>query len=233
MNKKKIDVGFNSIEWISHIADIHIRNLKRHREYEHVFETLYSKLREFTGNGIIYIGGDIVHAKTQMSPELIHQTSKFLSTCASIAPTIVITGNHDANLNNPHRLDALSPIINNLNNPNLFYLRDSGIYTIADIDFVVMSIFDDPKKYIKAKDFESTRTKIALFHGTVARSKTDFGFELQSKIKINKFIGYDMVLLGDIHRMQSLQEYSIETKTVDENVLQYYLDRGWKLDDIG
>ena len=34
---KKIDIGFENIECIAHIADIHIRNLRRHKEYRQVF----------------------------------------------------------------------------------------------------------------------------------------------------------------------------------------------------
>lgn len=201
MIEKTIKVPYKKVDWIAHTADIHIRNLKRHREYEEVFDRFYEKLRSYKGNGIIYIGGDIAHAKTQMSPELVFQISKFLKNCADIADTIVIPGNHDCNLNNPSRLDVLTPIIQNLNHDQLHYLYDSGVYHIANVGFGVMSIFDDPKDYVKAKDFDA-EIKIALFHGTVANAETDFGFKLQSKIKINKFSGYHLGLLGDIHKTQ-------------------------------
>ena len=42
MDCKTIDVGFNSIDKILHIADIHIRNYTRHKEYRKVFKELYS-----------------------------------------------------------------------------------------------------------------------------------------------------------------------------------------------
>jgi len=74
------------------------------------------------------IGGDIVHAKTDMSPELIHMVSYFFTELADLVPTFVICGNHDTNLNNNNRLDALSPIINALKHPNLYYLKDTGVY---------------------------------------------------------------------------------------------------------
>ena len=38
---KVIDIGFDSITKIAHIADIHIRNVKRHKEYKKVFAKLY------------------------------------------------------------------------------------------------------------------------------------------------------------------------------------------------
>ena len=134
---KKIDV---SVKHIAHIADIHIRKVTRHDEYEEVFSKLYNEVRELTENYkdvIIYLGGDIVHSKLDMSPELFSVTYKFLKNCADIAPTFLILGNHDCNLNNKSRLDALTPIVESLNHPNLFFLKDTGIYRTNNVDFVV------------------------------------------------------------------------------------------------
>ena len=41
-----IDIGFNKIECIAHIADVHIRNLRRHKEYKQVFRKLYKDLKQ-------------------------------------------------------------------------------------------------------------------------------------------------------------------------------------------
>ena len=38
---KYIDIGVEKIGKIYHIADVHIRNLKRHKEYREVFSQLY------------------------------------------------------------------------------------------------------------------------------------------------------------------------------------------------
>ena len=197
-----IDVGFNTVDKILHVADIHIRNYQRHKEYREVFKHLYKAAKELPENSIIYIAGDIVHNKTDISPELIAITSEFLKKLADIRPTILITGNHDTNLNNTSRLDALSPIINNLNHSNLFYLKDSGVYKFGNIHFTVFSIFDHPSKFIKADTFEA-ETKIALFHGPVKSSKTDIGYEVTGdEYTADLFNGYDLSLLGDIHKRQ-------------------------------
>ena len=96
----KINVGFDKLDKILHIADIHIRNYQRHKEYRHVFRKLYKAVSELPENAIIYVGGDIVHNKTDISPELIDLTSEFFRKLADKRHTIVITGNHDTNLNN-------------------------------------------------------------------------------------------------------------------------------------
>ena len=205
MKRTKIDIPLKKIKYIHHISDVHIRNLKRHAEYEQVFEKLYKKIKQNREDSIIYIGGDIAHSKTDMSPELVDQTSRFLKSLSEICPTIVITGNHDCNLNNLNRLDVLTPIINNLNLPNLHYLKRSGVYDIADMSFVVWDVWEDEEDYIKASDFKAD-TKVVLYHGTVDRSKTDVGFSLPGKVTIDYFDGYDLGLIGDIHKRQYLDK---------------------------
>ena len=202
---KVVKVPFRKLKHIHHISDIQIRNLKRHREYEEVFERTYEQVRKNKNNAVAYIGGDIAHSKTDMSPELVDQLSRLFKNLSNICPTIIIAGNHDCNLNNRSRLDVLTPIVNNLNHPNLHYLKDTGVYKCADVSFVVWDVWDDKKEYIKAKDVEGD-TKVVLFHGTVDRCETDLGFRLPSDVKITQFKGYDMALLGDIHKRQHLNK---------------------------
>jgi len=198
----KIDVGFDKLEKVLHVADIHIRNYQRHKEYRKVFRQLYKEVDKLPKNSIVYVGGDIVHSKTDISPELIDVTCEFLKNLADRRHTIVITGNHDANLNNSSRLDSLSPMIESLNHPKLHYLKDSAVHEIADTHFVVFSIFDDPKTFIKSNSFEAD-TKVALFHGALDMSYTDAGYKVESDdLKVSMFDGYDMVMLGDIHKRQ-------------------------------
>tara|TARA_B100001093_G_C26857497_1_gene1028152 strand:+ start:1966 stop:5121 length:3156 start_codon:yes stop_codon:yes gene_type:complete len=206
----KIDVGFDRLDKILHVADIHIRNYQRHKEYRQVFKELYKGIDLLPENAIVYVGGDIVHNKTDISPELISITSEFFKNLADRRHTIVITGNHDTNLNNTSRLDALTPIINNLNHPKLHYLKDSGVYNIGNVHFTVFSIFDPPSEFIKASSFNAD-TKIALFHGPVKSSKTDIGYEVTGEeYTADIFNGYDLSLLGDIHKRQ----YVDKAKTI-------------------
>lgn len=202
-----IDIGIEKIDRIYHISDVHVRNVKRHTEYKQVFKRLYSYIRKTkTDKSVIYLAGDIVHAKTDMSPELVDIVSDFFRQLADLAPTILITGNHDCNLNNSYRLDALSPIVSSLNHPDLHYLKDNGVYKISNVHFNVMSIFDLPADYIKASDFEG-EYKIALHHGAVHNAATDTGMVLSNThVTVDMFEGHDLTLLGDIHKMQFLDD---------------------------
>ncbi len=118
MDIKHIDVGIEKIDKIYHVSDIHIRTLKRHTEYREVFNNLQNYIaRTCTSNSVAVITGDIVHSKLEMSPELIQVLVEFFN--GFEIPTIVILGNHDMNLNNMHRIDAISPILDVIQNPNI------------------------------------------------------------------------------------------------------------------
>tara|TARA_B100001778_G_scaffold334173_1_gene344679 strand:+ start:531 stop:3689 length:3159 start_codon:yes stop_codon:yes gene_type:complete len=195
------------INKVYHLADLHIRNLQRHKEYKIVFKRFLKQVKEDNiEDSLIYIAGDIAHAKTEMSPELVHEISWFLTECAKLRETVLITGNHDCNLNNSHRLDVLTPIIKNLGNNRIHYLRDTGIYNIHNLTFVVYSILDDKENWPKGDTIDG-ENKIVLFHGPVNKAQTDIGYTVSSNsFQVDMFDGFDMAMLGDIHKRQTFGE---------------------------
>ena len=238
----KIKSKIKQVDYIFHIADVHLRNWKRHKEFKKVFDIMFKRLDEYPENTIVTIGGDIVHAKTEMSPELIKMVSYLFKGLADRRPTIVITGNHDANLNNPHRLDALTPIVDGLSHSNLFYLRDTGLYEIgtdSKVGISVMSLLGDSADYItydKIENPEQYKTLIALYHGTVANSKVDSGLNLEHGLEWNTFAGFDVVPLGDIHKRQVLCDQNpamfYPGSTVQQNFGEAYEGHGYALIDL-
>lgn len=199
------------IDKIFHISDVHIRNYRRHTEYNNVFKKLYKLIKEKrTPNSVIFLGGDIVHQKTDLSPELVAMTGDFLKSCASLCNTILITGNHDTNLNNSSRLDALTPIIDNLKVRKLHYWKDSGVYKINpddNVSWAVFSVFDSPQNWPKASSIKNNDIKIALHHGSVNGAITDMDYDITNDtVTVKNFKGYDYALLGDIHKFQYLNK---------------------------
>ena len=235
----KVKCAIKEVDHIFHIADVHLRNWKRHKEFKEVFDKVFKAVDELPPNSIITVGGDIVHAKTDMSPELIEMVSYLFNGLASRLPTIVIAGNHDANLNNKHRLDALTPIVKGLDHPNLFYLRNSGLYEIGDIAVSVMSLLDEPEKYItydKISNPEKYKKLVALYHGTIANSRVDSGLMLSHGLDWNVFAGYDVVPLGDIHKRQVLSKLDpaifYPGSLVQQNFGEVFEDHGYALVDL-
>ena len=98
------------VKKIAHLADLHIRRLHRHTEYREVFERMYKKLNQLKPD-LIVLAGDIVHGKLDTSPELTRMVATLFLKLTKIADVIVITGNHDVNMQNKSRIDALTPII--------------------------------------------------------------------------------------------------------------------------
>jgi len=224
--------GNDDITHVYHLADLHIRNLQRHTEYREVFKKFLAQVKKDNiENSIIYLAGDIAHAKTEMSPELVQEISWLLTECAKLKDTFLITGNHDCNLNNNNRLDVLTPIVENLNNPKVHYLRDTGVYPFKNLTFYVYSILDHKDNWASGYDVKG-ENKICLFHGPVNKSTTDIGYMVASNsFSVEMFDGFDMAMLGDIHKRQCLQDFSEEFMEIEEDDLQMYLDKGWVLDN--
>jgi len=211
---EKLDIGFDKVKCVVHLADVHIRLTKRHNEYREAFEKVYDGLRKTPTNTLILNLGDVFHSKVDLSPEAIQLASEFLKNCADIRPTIVIAGNHDCLLTNSSRMDSLSPIVNNLNHSKLFYLKESKLYGAGNILFNNMSVFDDPTKYLNIKTVVKSISnqfdcKVALFHGPVHEAMTDIGYQISNRTIVPSiFDGHDIAMLGDIHLIQDIQEYN-------------------------
>ena len=226
----KFKSKLEKIDKIIHLSDIHVRNFKRHEEFRKVFSRLKSYVKSVvTKETLICITGDIVHAKTDVTPELFQEVQALFKMLSDIAPLLIIPGNHDTNLNNSHRLDAITPIINALNSDNILYVKDTSTFKIGNVNFSHWSVFDKKEKFIKASEIGG-EYKVCLYHGPVNGTLTQPGYQfINQNLSVSDFEGFDIVLLGDIHLHQTLQEYSIEELEIEEEELEKYLKDGWEL----
>ena len=233
------DLNYSTqIKQIYHISDLHIQLYKRHTEYQEVFNRVYEYLRlekkkygVLESNNtksplIVVLTGDILHSKSDLSPECIQMTYNFIKTLASIMPLVMIAGNHDININNRDRLDAITPIIADLpKSYPIYYLLETGVYRMANIMFYHASIFDykiiNPKQ-VKLPtqnqngilDNNNINISIMLYHGRVngavlfnGMAFTDANSAANNKtITPSTFEPYDITLLGDIHKHQFLAQ---------------------------
>ena len=217
----------------AHIADTHIKNLKYHYEYKKVFEKLYKMLKEEKVDYIIHCG-DIAHTKTQLSPEFVEICSHFLSELANIAPTYVILGNHDGNLKNSSRQDAITPIVEALDNPNLFLLKNSGEEDLdGSYSLNVLSVFDRDN-WVSPSD--SGKINIALYHGAISNSRTDLGWVMEhGEDDLSIFKGHDFAFLGDIHKTNQILDHHGRIRYAGSTVQQNHgetNDKGFLIWDI-
>ena len=203
----------------AHFADIHFRGLTRHDEYRKVFSLSYEKLRELKPD-VIFLGGDIVHSKTQgISPELIEILRWWFTELSEIAPVHVILGNHDGLMLNEDRLDAVTPIVRALNNPKIQLMKGTGVYPtgVEGFSWCTFCCFDT-KSWPNLKPPEDG-VSIALYHGPVNGSLTDQDWEINGdSIKVDFFKDYDYTMLGDIHKRQFLtKKMAYPGSTIQQN----------------
>lgn len=197
------------IKKIVHIADLHIRTYQMHDLYKTQFEKLILELKEklvgYTQNEIrITIVGDIAHQKINISNEQLLLTSWFIQELTQIGVVVIIPGNHDFLENNTQRLDSITPIVELLNNDNIDYYKDGGVYEDQNIKWVVYSLYQHNERpnFIKQDD---DKTYIGLFHGPIQGLSTDLGYEFEDAYDTLNFVDLDLLLCGDIHKRQQFK----------------------------
>ena len=173
----------NNIQFIYHLADIHIRPLDRHIEYKNVFKKLYIYLSNQSNleQSLIIICGDLVHEKDKITPELIILLRDFLKELSLIMPVIIFSGNHDLIENNTDRMANLDALTRDLENIN--YLKYTDLYEYGNILFSLNSLEDK-------KDFrllpKTDKIIIGLYHGMLQEISFSKG-----GISVDDFEDYD------------------------------------------
>lgn len=186
------------INRIIHFSDLHIRLFKDHDLYREILLKAFDEWSLLKPDRIVFTG-DLVHSKNQMTPELVDFIRWVLSECSNIAKTILIIGNHDFLENNNSRLDAITPVLNSLDNDRIIFYKESGIYVDENINWCVYSLMN----HNLPPDIRYDGNKnIGLFHGPIQGLTTDIGYKFDDGYDTGKFNGCDLVLCGDIHKRQ-------------------------------
>ena len=210
------------IHHIFHVSDIHIRagdsERSREEEYIQVFENLFQRLRSFPSldESLIVVTGDIFHDKHRIGPPGIEMGVHLFQGLSSIAPTVVIRGNHDYRQDLPEEKDLITAIMK-YNIPNLHYFNETGNYEIENIGIGLVAIQDAllPNStsgivrtlpaFPPVRRFSPEIThRVALFHGSITKARLQNGtlYESSDGYPLDWFKEYDLVLLGDIHLQQ-------------------------------
>jgi len=218
---------------IAHFGDTHIKNLKYHYEYRQAFEEIYQTLREQDVDYIVHTG-DLAHTKTQLSPEYFELATDFLKNLADIAETHIILGNHDGNLRNSTRQDAITPIVDALDHASLMLHKYSGEVQLEDdLTINVLSIFDETNWQDPT---DPSAINIALYHGAINNSQTDMGWIMDhGDHDIKVFDKFDYAMLGDIHKTNQVLNESGTIRYCGSTIQQNHgetNDKGFLIWDI-
>lgn len=233
---------------IIQMADIQVRYGSRKEEYKKVFKRTIDDLRSVNPDRINILG-DIFHHKVRLSPTSIIMVAEFFLDLAEIAPTDIILGNHDLNLNQLEQGDAITPIFKiaeRLDKKDkaitiedehqevdywkkaLYFFPNSGLYDIGkNIVYGVFSCKDN--QVVKIVKRDPNKTYIALWHGTLYGARLDNGYDAlgSETVKKETFKDFDIVMMGDIHEYQYWEK--THTIEVDESEAKKYIQKGWEL----
>lgn len=210
---------------IAAIADLHVRFGSRFEEFKIVFDRTIEDLKKEKPRRII-IAGDLFHTKINLSPKSISLIGDFLTKLSDIANVDLIVGNHDTSLTSLEQGDGITPLIELLPNgfiitkhkPELpipengkngiYFYKESGFYNIDDeIVYGVYSMLDG--EILSLTKREKGKKYIALYHGALKNAIGDNGYEMTGDAlqTISMFNNFHIVVAGDIHQWQILQEY--------------------------
>lgn len=190
---------------IYHLSDIHIpvHCTDRYDEYAQVFRRLYRTLKKHSSSALIVITGDVIHTRNDLIPEALEFVNEFFTQLSSVAPVIIIPGNHDCPTHHEHKQDTLSILFKHRDMHNLHYFKASGTYIVSNVVFGVTSIFDDHVHTLnKVKHDLKIKIKkpiyVALYHGQLTHL---------SKFKTADFQNYHLGLFGDVHDHTMLNDH--------------------------
>lgn len=210
---------------IIHIADLHIRtgdpDRARIEEYKVVLDDFLKTVKDLPcvkhNTALTVIAGDVFHNKGRIESAGFKLFSRFVTRLSVLTPVVLICGNHDFRQEDPNIPDMLESMLDPwLDNERVRYLKDTGHYEFGNVGFGVVSVKDTLRfgntRGIASKlpPFPSvgmfgpsTQHRIALFHGTVKSCRLQNGTGPSGgAYPLEWFQGYDMLLLGDVHKQQ-------------------------------
>lgn len=219
---------------IAHISDVHIRNYRYHDVYKSVQEKLIQDLKTQDVDEI-FVTGDIAHTKTSLSPDYFDFAAQFFKALSKVAMTRIFIGNHDVTLNNKHRQDAITPVVEAIDSDKIKFYKDSCKVELSnDCDLYHLSIYD--KDWSTLPEPNESKINISTFHGTVKGAETDIGWIMKDgEISLEELKKYDYSLLGDIHKSNQAVDDDGRARYAGSLIQQNYGesdDKGYLIWDI-
>lgn len=196
---------------IAHIADIHIKN--KYVEYYNLLDILHNDRPD-----IIVLAGDIIDSIININPAVILDVTTFLSSLTSIAPIVMIPGNHDISckVDDVDFFTAITHGNDLLKPPKFNYWRHSGQYEFKNILWTVIAPDEDIPEYT----FD-IRPQILLFHENLDR------------LNLDTFNVFSAVMAGHIHTRQLIGNNGAYCGSLfQQNINETHNDHGFIMWEI-
>jgi len=208
------------VKKIIHTADWHLEPTENHDRFRDFIGRFISSIEKETkgyheDEVLIVIVGDLFDNKSKKpSHEADDLMDDVLMELTKRWKTIVTIGNHDYDRRNKSKLDCITPIANSFKrhgNDRLVYLKKSKHFEYLNLLFFNYSNFEDnkPPAIKNIKKMIPNKINIGLYHDMLSGSKdfknVDVSEHNADVDSTNIFEGLDFVLLGDIHKHQTIQ----------------------------
>ncbi len=219
------------ISKIIHFSDIHIKPDRRHDELMEAIQAMLS-MTEPAGesnesNGVIYVlAGDVFQSKDRVTPSMLWTCRRMLELISARSPLILINGNHDLYEGRTERIPLLRCLVRGLS--NIYYVEASSSFLIDGIGFGVSSLYDG--HMIRSDEVEG-RQKIAVAHVCLEQVG---GHGMARCAKLSDFEGFDVALLGDIHKPMIIGNCAYSGSLIAHNHGEEAEQRGfgiWHIDE--
>jgi len=208
---------------IIHLADIHVKDQRRD-EFRYIFDKTADSIGQLDPKpDFVVIAGDIFDTMSKASARNWEDVAYLLTILSSIAPVVLIPGNHDLNVRADDAPDLIGPMLNaaggavNLQPPRVNYFKYSDVYEFGDAVWITGVPGRIPASLDKLKttlDQNPGKPLVGIYHESVTGAKYPNGIEAAetplSKNNLSDLVriaGPDRVcaiLLGDIHLRQEI-----------------------------
>jgi DNA repair exonuclease SbcCD nuclease subunit len=207
---------------IVHTADWHLEPYKNHDKFKRAIDgfltSLDTELKDFAPEEVfVTIVGDLFDNRTkEPSNEAFLIMVDTLKRISEKYKTLIVIGNHDYDIHNKAKMDCITPIIDTFqmlgwNKPEerIMFLKRTCIIVEKNLVFCNYSNFEGNKRPPIEQVVYSDKTYVGLFHdvlqGAVTFNSYDFTVHQDNPQTTDIFDGCDMVLLGDIHKHQTIK----------------------------
>jgi len=203
---------------IIHISDIHIRHeVDREKEYESVFDKLFSRLKEEIKKEktIIFLTGDLIHTKNKITPIVLHLIVKLVYGLSEIGDLVIMDGNHDICVGDEDEKTLLKVI---KMPDNVTYIDRTGEYVFGNITTGISTLNDN--KFITYEEINKKDNDIvvALGHYSLLEYFQERNITAYARLKtVDDFAGYEYALLGDIHCRKSYKNCRYAGSLIQQN----------------
>ncbi len=183
---------------IYHIADIHIHK-KIHDRLIYAWDELMNHIKKHEGVPLLVIAGDVFEYKKELTGTDIDVFKYMVRNIEkNKIQTLIIPGNHDFSTSDS---DLISSNLELIKTKYIEYVKESCIFECRNIAFYIHSPID--KQILEVGD--EKLLKIAIAHEPLRGCIFDNSMISEvGRFDKNDFAGYDITILGDIHKPQFL-----------------------------